>query len=978
MRDRRPFVNRLRQQQPPDEEAVTMPDETLEERKLRRDKRIRVARRQGYLSYLAFLAIFLGAPTLLLIRLTPFFVIEQLRCRATDRLHPDSTVSRLEEGYTRFFHDPPLYPSESYSRAVFWGTYEPSRIFAMKSRSEQPITVGIAWYDEKREHPLRHIMPFVHNKVNAPRSAEKTGRDPEVMQIRWLVHDGFHYGRQSIDDAANRASFEIEFLKDPTGDSWHVRMQGSLTSPDPLTVVVYVMNGDDAEPILVEEPPSLPDGRSDGDWSPVLRSRLRNHADRTEAFSVRVLSTQRSLSGSAPWHVYGLQTPADDAFALRANEVPGATLEERAAAGGGGVVTSPFEAAEQRRQKVDLRDLPPSAFPYISSHDKSTFRAPTAAGGAEAPLHNLIVLKKAYDTDFRLELSLSPAGGSVGGGDADEAAAAAAAAATPHHPHAPLAALSSCQLANTLRRREKAVYAHAKRIFRPMTHKRFNVSGALYENLAAQTLAETLASLSFTKGRYEVVSDPAVDASWDEKGRAVALWSADLIQPSSHVASALSAIGSRTDEAFGQQFLSGLQLLFLGRWNKELVKDTIASWLVGAQDPVTGFLPSRAAFTRTVRSLTPPSLRAEHPTVSAAPALVLGLQELLNEMERKPGRTASRQRRTTKKKTVKARNTAAYLEREQSADRAFLQLILPSLKRWRDWWHLTQCGALGSEELARTCGNPGSQRRPLEEWPVRPTGDPRDQLAYRWRSRDGHRLFASGMEDYPRPVCEGEHRLEAHVDLFSWVALLSNTISRIEVGHLGLAKASVMVDWEAHLNALHWDAERGRYADRVGCQSQAFSPYTGYANLYPVMLGIVRADLAKAEATIKLARRELMTKYGLMSVSYDSVRLARESRLPHSNLWMGLVWPSANLLFLHAIRSTYIDLFEGWGSAGEEALSGGQLALLYEQLRVAQAETIRGGRRWWEGFNPVNGRGEGSKTHIGTRALILGSLYDFS
>jgi len=228
------------------------------------------------------------------------------------------------------------------------------------------------------------------------------------------------------------------------------------------------------------------------------------------------------------------------------------------------------------------------------------------------------------------------------------------------------------------------------------------------------------------------------------------------------------------------------------------------------------------------------------------------------------------------------------------------------------------------------------------------------------------------MDDYPRDVCPGEHRMEAHVDLFAWIALLSQLISRIELRHLGLTE-SVQVNWEAHLNRMHWDEENQRYADRSGCVETRFSPYVGYANIYPVLLGVVQRDISKVKATLSLASKELMTPYGLMSVSYESVRHARTNGVEHDNLWMGYIWPSTNMLLLHSLKSLYLTKAELLDDSLKAAMEA-----FYVQVRRAVVEVVRRGGRWWEYYSPVDGSGEGSKTYIGTQAILLTALDEFA
>ncbi|KAK7197992.1 Mannosyl oligosaccharide glucosidase [Novymonas esmeraldas] len=953
MRDRRP--RRRGDAAEPDVTELGMPAETPHERHRRVKTREAQDTRRAVLSYLLFLLVFLGGPLFIVVRCTPFFVFQNLRCRLQDKfIWSDRTVRAMENGYARYFSEPPLFPSSEYNRTMMWGTYEPSRIFAVKSRSLQPVTVGVAWYDAAMKHPLRHTMPYLHNKVNAPRTARKKGSDAEVMQVNWVVHDGLHYAKEVVEDRGNKATLEIEFLKSPFADAWHVRIHGRVEGDSPLVMVVYMSHADMQEGIELAPPVE----HNDGDWSPVLRSRL--HAEDETAghtdFTLRVYDDHNPLYDTAPWQVSGLHTDIETAFRRTAADAVGATPVERAAAGGKGI-NGGAHVGELQQQELDLRRLPESAFTYIQATDPQSFQAPPPSS---AP-HNLLVLRKAYDSSFRLELSLSPADHA----DGDAAAwTSVGGGGGIGHLVPRYEALSTCQLTNALRLRSKAISQHSAKIFRPWLSL-FNSTKWLYERIATVTLAELFGSLTYTSGHYLHV-DADLDDALDEQGRAEELWSSDQLLLSQRRVSAIAALGSRTDEAFGQAALTGLPLLFLTRWNKEVVKDILASWLLGAQDPVTGFVPARAVFGADTRSLTPRALRYEHPTFASPPTLLLGLQELLTEMGRKSARLATANLR-------KARNTPEYFGRERAADEAFLRAVLPTLRRWRTWWHKTQCGG-ATEELARQCRS----RAPLEEWPAQPLPEqPESLLVYRWRGRNDHRLPTSGMEDYPRPICAGEHHREAHVDAFSWVALLSRTISRIETEFLHESE-SVRVDWEAHLDAVHWDAAAMRYSDRVGCRSWTHSPYIGYVNLYPVALGVVRRNLTRVASTIALARQELWSDYGLMSVSFASVRLAREANLPHFNMWMGYVWPSTNLLFLYGLKSHYLEVLNSTASTAGLGVTRESLREFYTALRVCVAETIRGGSRWWEYYSPLDGRGEGSKTYVATRSLLLGLLDNFA
>lgn len=1021
---------------------IALDSDTEQERVVRRQRAIKRQTRQGIRNYCLFLAIFMGIPILLVYWFTPFFVFERLRCRASHKLWADRTVTALESGYTDFFDVPPLYPSEPYRRSVHWGSYEPTRIFALRNRAALPTMFALAWYDEAGTYPVRHLMYGVHNKINAQRSSHKPGSDAEVVQIHWVVHDGIHYGKEMVTDHANRLTMELEFLKSPSGEAWHVRVHATLDSTAPVTLVMYAVHADGAEEMVLQKPLT----RNDGGWSPVIRGRYYNERDEPEGFRWRVHEEEdgshyrrapwRWLNRAGqPWRVYGLHVNVDRDSAPAVLPARGVSAADRVLANGSGVFAAFGTAsASVSATPLNLRDLPAEAFTYMDRADPASFREPPSLSSSSSSRqrHNMVVLKKTYDRSFRLEWSFHP--DSAGASDADKTAAA----------QAERLELSTCQLTNLFRGRDKRILRHARKVVRSWVNI-FNVSAKYLQNAAVQAMGEALGSMQYSDGHF-IVANETEDARWDVRGRRELTRTnnkdntiydddkntADGRQtPAAQRrvrARAMAAIGSRTDDPVGQQSLTGTQLLFLVRWNKEVMKDILASWLCGSQDAATGFVPSRSAFTAGARRFLPWQWREEHARFASAPTLLLGLQELLQEMRRKEARV----RRRRSARSPKRRNQPDYFAQECAADKEYLSMLLPALRRWRQWWHETQCGG-ATAALAQSCfgsleeDRAGEQkappvssdevekvnlpargdgdgaaavrrrRRPLEQWPREPTGQPEDLLVYRWHGRDGPRLPFSEMDDYPRAVCEGEHYMEAHVDLFSWIALLSTLVSQVEE-FLEL-KPTVTIDWEAHLNAVHWDEAHQRYADRMGCvpvshSTEAaserterpsssssvlppvdYSPYTGYVNLYPVMTGTVRRNYSRVAATLRLAQEQLMTRYGLMSVSFDSVRRAREDGLSHDNLWMGYIRPTFNLMFIYSLKTNYDVANQTVADGSGTMLLARQL---YDQTRTRIATTMLNKGRWWEFYNPVNGRGEGSKTYIGTHALILGVLESFT
>lgn len=1033
---------------------ITMPVMGEKEKKIIDNARLRKEQRKGAIVFFFLLLLALGVPGYIIYRETPFFYFQNVRCRLTDRFfNGDSYAIASEEAYKSFFDNFPLFGSEEYKRVMWWGTYDPTKIFAlttapmlpsfsssqeerninsglkdMKSESERgeeekqtipkAVTVGIAWYDDAGLFPLRHTTALLHNRVVSLPSS-KANSNQDALRVEWVVHDGHHYGRLRVEDYPLHLRLEIEFLKTaPHGDGWHARIHGSLEPSNSKSapsakvhLVVYLLNDDESEDVTVENPFSTSTTLSSvfrGDsFQPTVRTRMSNYRGEKEGMSLHVVDDHSPFMTVQPWRVMLLHTHGSDSsdsqhspFAFQQEDTFGGRASERLSSQGKtrlGLQVSPDEIYS--RTPLDLRALSchststssssssftsgeaSSLFCVASGEEGSPFRLPSAhrqGEEGETERRNMVVLKRLYNADFRVDLSLisSSSGSSTytagnnkrdkiskteGNRDAD----ASIPTYTP---------LSVCQATNAFRRRQKLIAEHNYKIFRPWTNfakvgEKESEKGTdlpsvsksiiadtnkkLSERIAGATLAELLGSLAYTQGRYLVEhrKEKCDNDDTNASSRTTFLSSSASPELAPYTASTFSFLGSRTDEPFGRMDISGLHVILLVRYNKELAKSLLYSWIVQSQHPQTGFIPSRTGFNAYMRSLMPREFRVETDNEALPPTLLVGLQELLREIKRKRQRVKE-QRNKKRSSRAKTRNSDEYLEKEYREDVSFLQRLLPSLQRWRSWWHQTQCGGV-TDKLAQTCEGMESHartehakpdevpkftgaRRPLEEWPVKPTGKPADQLAYRWRSRTRpFYLPSSGLEDYPRPVCPGHEYRELHVDLFSWIAYLSRLISEIEVDFLGL-KESVTVDWEAHLNALHWDQGHRRFSDRTGCPAAAaegvggeekdygnagtttadppapsflppFSQYVGVVNVIPVALGIPRRTLSHVVNTMELVKRNLTAgrDMGMQSLSFPSIRQMRQDKLIHHNVFTGPIWPQHNLLYAYTLKTVY-------------------------------------------------------------------------
>ncbi|CAI7809969.1 unnamed protein product [Closterium sp. NIES-54] len=180
--------------------------------------------------------------------------------------------------------------------------------------------------------------------------------------------------------------------------------------------------------------------------------------------------------------------------------------------------------------------------------------------------------------------------------------------------------------------------------------------------------------------------------------------------------------------------------------------------------------------------------------------------------------------------------------------------------------------------------------------------------SYYWRGRDANtvrelnpKTLQSGLDDYPRASHPSED--ERHVDLRCWLATAAASIAKIgsvvgEDVQEYEATARQLMDF-AHLNELHWDGRRQRYADygnhtdkvrleavevvdpvtysvrreqrRVvkGTPTLRFVPHFGYVSLFPLLLRLIPPHAVELGQQMEALREEklLWTPFGLRSLA---------------------------------------------------------------------------------------------------------------
>ena len=788
-------------------------------------------------------------------------------CAFRHSLGTDSaSLGRLVDGAdpTQF---PPVHSAE-HNRSLFWGTYRPHLLAGVRSRQPRSLLVGIAWYDETGQLPVRH-----------------TAEDGDDLLFRWDVHDGRFYGRQTIVDRRYGLDMTVRFVKTSDGAGWALRVDGKRAVNFPLRFVVY----------FISELGAKTEGG---------RLSLRSATDAL-ALNPDTLVPGDGFSPDPSLHVTGaLDEAGDRKFRAVVSDLHGSWQE------------GPWTASRTTRD-------PTSAFNLDVRHggQKFTEGGQPRRGAKAFAGYNAIRLEKRLSGNIRVEVSLAelPTAGS------DEPFV---------DPFA-----DPCATGQAMQRREALFHQRFNAAFdwdtevadlarfaaqaTPDVLDRPMPPASTLRLMASSGLSNLLGGIGFWHGEYWV------DEADREHEEAEGLRNPreNTRRPSAHGPLTLfSGVPSRAKFPRGFLWDEGFHQLLVAVWDAALSKDVVLHWL-GCMDPATGWIPREQILGGEPRTRVPEQFVAQHRTHTNPPAMVLQIQRFAQAAVNAGG-----------------------------DDDGFLQKALPPLEKWVAYLLRSQCGG------SRDC----------HVKPLAASQQSNASYLFRWRSRNGYHLLASGLDDYPRPVCRYPWN-ELHLDLTCWAGMMVRTVDTIRAathattGVSGTANdAPLLPEFGAHLSEIFWDPANRRFADVTGCTNNRTSPkyhsqFVGYVSLFP-MLTMVLDDAEKAAAIVRMADRELLGQYGLQSLSNAS----RKKLGKHDDYWTGPIWVNLNYLMLRALKLKYITL------VGPEAQR------LYDKLRARLvqnigSEFVRTGKLW-ENYDYATGRGRGTAPFTGWTTLVLAAI----
>lgn len=174
---------------------------------------------------------------------------------------------------------------------------------------------------------------------------------------------------------------------------------------------------------------------------------------------------------------------------------------------------------------------------------------------------------------------------------------------------------------------------------------------------------------------------------------------------------------------------------------------------------------------------------------------------------------------------------------------------------------------------------------------------------YRWRGRTPEHCLTSGLDDYPR--ARPPHTGELHVDLLSWVGMMTRCIKRIAV-KIGEAEDAAEFDEfdyaiTRNVDDLHWSDKHGTYCDATidDYDESVHVCHKGYISIFPFLVGLVDKDSEKLGKVLDLIEdpEHIWSEYGLRSLSKSDEYFGAGE-----NYWKGPVWININYLAIQRLQ----------------------------------------------------------------------------
>ncbi|CAM1508083.1 Fc.00g049310.m01.CDS01 [Cosmosporella sp. VM-42] len=381
----------------------------------------------------------------------------------------------------------------------------------------------------------------------------------------------------------------------------------------------------------------------------------------------------------------------------------------------------------------------------------------------------------------------------------------------------------------------------------------------------------------------------------------------------------------------------GFHLIPIADWDIDLTLEIVKSWYNTMDDD--GWIPREQILGFEARSKVPEEFQVQYPHYANPPTLFLIIEGFMERLR------AANGTQPVEKETFSQGNPlqTAHLDNTELGE-DYLQKLYPLLRRQYDWFRKTQRGDIKTYDREAFS----------------------TKEAYRWRGRTETHILTSGLDDYPRP--QPPHPGELHVDLMSWVGLMTKSLLNI-ADALGMSEdvdeyRKILNAIEHNLDDLHWSEKEGCYCDATidEFEEHVLVCHKGYISLFPFLVGLMKPDDPKLGKILDLIGDEehIFSPYGLRSLS-----LKDEFYGTNENYWRSPVWMPINYLALSQLRNV----------AAQDGPYKARAQDLFSRLRRNIVDTVY--KSWeetgfaWEQYNPDTGAGQRTQHFTGWTSLVV-------
>jgi mannosyl-oligosaccharide glucosidase len=315
----------------------------------------------------------------------------------------------------------------------------------------------------------------------------------------------------------------------------------------------------------------------------------------------------------------------------------------------------------------------------------------------------------------------------------------------------------------------------------------------------------------------------------------------------------------------------GFHLMPVIDWDLDLSLDIVKSWFNLIDED--GWIGREQILGAEARSKVPPEFQTQYPHYANPPTLFFILDTFLVKLGVANG-TAPPQTETLGWGGPLDEKTSAHVHNPELAIH-YLQELYPKLKKHFYWFRKTQFGDLKSYDREAFSSKEG----------------------YRWRGRTPQHILTSGLDDYPRP--QPPHPGELHVDLMSWMGMMTKTLKKIatilEYSDDAAEYQTIETAIVRNIDDLHWSEKDKCYCDATidDFEEHVLVCHKGYISLFPFLTGLMDPKSEKLGHILNLLgdEEELWSEYGIRSLSKSD-----EFYGTGENYWRGPIWMNMNYL----------------------------------------------------------------------------------